>query len=142
VEEERLRREGAGSRHDRRGRPAPHEAPSPAPADTAGRKGADGHSGSGQPAEGYPPHSAFYEDKGLIEPVRVGNTRVYSRKEVARMHLILRGKHLGFTIREIKEFLDLYDADPQHVEQSRLLLKRINERLRLLESSVMRWTRR
>lgn len=75
----------------------------------------------------------FYEDKGLIEPVRVGNTRVYSRKEVARMHLILRGKHLGFTIREIKEFLDLYDADPQHVEQSRLLLKRINERLRLLE---------
>jgi DNA-binding transcriptional MerR regulator len=38
------------------------------------------------------------------------------------MQLILRGKRLGFTIREIKEFLDLYDADPEHVEQSRLLL--------------------
>lgn len=74
----------------------------------------------------------FYEDKGLIEPQRVGNTRIYSRREVARMQLILRGKRLGFTIREIKEFLDLYDADPEHVEQSRLLLRRIRERLKLL----------
>lgn len=74
----------------------------------------------------------FYEDKGLIEPQRVGNTRIYSRREVARMQLILRGKRLGFTIREISEFLDLYDADPEHVEQSRLLLRRIRERLKLL----------
>lgn len=74
----------------------------------------------------------FYEDKGLIEPQRVGNTRIYARREVARMQLILRGKRLGFTIREIKEFLDLYDADPEHVEQSRLLLRRIRERLKLL----------
>jgi DNA-binding transcriptional MerR regulator len=62
----------------------------------------------------------------------VGNTRIYARREVARMQLILRGKRLGFTIREIKEFLDLYDADPEHVEQSRLLLRRIRERLKLL----------
>ncbi len=74
----------------------------------------------------------FYEDKGLIEPQRVGNTRIYSRREVGRMQLILRGKRLGFTIREISEFLDLYDADPEHVEQSRLLLRRIRERLKLL----------
>lgn len=74
----------------------------------------------------------FYEDKGLIEPQRVGNTRIYARREVARMQLILRGKHLGFSIREIKEFLDLYDADPEHVEQSKLLLRRIRERLKLL----------
>jgi len=74
----------------------------------------------------------FYEDKGLIEPQRVGNTRIYSRREVARMQLILRGKRLGFTIREISEFLDLYDADPEHVEQSKLLLRRIRERLKLL----------
>lgn len=74
----------------------------------------------------------FYEDKGLIEPQRVGNTRIYARREVARMQLILRGKRLGFTIREISEFLDLYDADPEHVEQSKLLLRRIRERLKLL----------
>jgi DNA-binding transcriptional MerR regulator len=74
----------------------------------------------------------FYEDKGLIEPTRVGSTRVYSRKDVARMQLILRGKRLGFSIREIKEFLDLYDADPQHIEQNRLLRKKVRERLKLL----------
>jgi len=75
----------------------------------------------------------FYEDKGLIEPQRVGNTRIYSKREIARMQVILRGKRLGFSIREIKEYLDLYDADPGHAEQNRLLLKRIRERLKLLE---------
>jgi DNA-binding transcriptional MerR regulator len=75
----------------------------------------------------------FYEDKGLIEPARVGNTRIYSRREVARMQLILRGKSLGFSIREIKEFLDLYDADPTQAEQLRLLLNRVRERIGLLE---------
>lgn len=75
----------------------------------------------------------FYEDKGLIEPARVGNTRIYSRREVARMQLILRGKQLGFSIREIKEFLDLYDADPTQAEQLRLLLTRVREHIGLLE---------
>jgi DNA-binding transcriptional MerR regulator len=75
----------------------------------------------------------FYEDKGLIEPARVGNTRIYSRREVARMQLILRGKRLGFSIREIKEFLDLYDADPTQAEQLRLLMNRVRERISLLE---------
>ncbi|CAN5322937.1 MerR family DNA-binding transcriptional regulator [soil metagenome] len=75
----------------------------------------------------------FYEDKGLIMPQRVGSTRIYSRREVARIQLILRGKKLGFSIREITEFLDLYDADPQHVEQMRKLSGRISERLVDLE---------
>jgi DNA-binding transcriptional MerR regulator len=75
----------------------------------------------------------FYEDKGLIEPARVGNTRIYSRREVARMQLILRGKRLGFSIREIKEFLDLYDADPTQAEQLRLLLNRVRTRIGSLE---------
>lgn len=75
----------------------------------------------------------FYEDKGLIEPQRVGNTRIYSRRDVARMQLILRGKRMGFTIREIKEFLDLYDADPTHREQMIHLLGQIRSRLTMLE---------
>lgn len=75
----------------------------------------------------------FYEDQGLIEPARVGNTRIYARREVARMQLILRGKRLGFSIREIKEFLDLYDADPTQAEQLRLLVKGVAERIALLE---------
>ncbi|WP_019833963.1 MerR family transcriptional regulator [Sphingomonas sp. PR090111-T3T-6A] len=75
----------------------------------------------------------FYEDKGLIEPRRVGTTRVYTRREVGRMHLILRGKRLGFSLREIHEFLDLYDADPKHVEQMRRLATRARERADELE---------
>jgi len=75
----------------------------------------------------------FYEDKGLIEPARVGNVRIYSRRDVARMQLILRGKRLGFSIREIKEFLDLYDADPTQIEQMQHLIAQIRVRLRQLE---------
>ncbi len=71
----------------------------------------------------------FYEDNGLISPQRVGSTRIYSRRDVGRMQLILRGKRLGFTIREIREFLDLYDTDPSHREQMEHLLVRVRERL-------------
>ncbi len=71
----------------------------------------------------------FYEDNGLISPQRVGSTRVYSRRDIGRMQLILRGKRLGFTIREIREFLDLYDTDPEHREQMEHLIARVSERL-------------
>jgi DNA-binding transcriptional MerR regulator len=71
----------------------------------------------------------FYEDKGLINPQRVGSMRVYTRREIGRMQLILRGKRLGFSLREIKEFLDLYDDDPSHVEQARRLTARVHEHL-------------
>lgn len=76
----------------------------------------------------------FYEDKGLIEPRRVGNARIYTRRETARMQLILRGKRLGFSLRDIQEFLDLYDADPQHLEQMRALAGRCRERIEELEA--------
>lgn len=75
----------------------------------------------------------FYEDKGLIVPQRVGTTRIYGRREVVRLQLIARGRRLGFTVREIKEFLDLYDADPGHVEQRRRFVHRVRERLDELE---------
>ena len=74
----------------------------------------------------------FYEDKGLIQPTRVGTMRVYSRREMGRMQLILRGKKLGFSIRDIAEFLSLYDEDPNHIEQTRRLLERVRERMKEL----------
>ncbi|MEO6092021.1 MAG: MerR family DNA-binding transcriptional regulator [Novosphingobium sp.] len=75
----------------------------------------------------------FYEDRHLIEPTRVGSSRIYTRRDIGRMQLILRGKQLGFSLREIKEFLDLYDADPQHLEQMRHLAARCRERIANLE---------
>ena len=77
----------------------------------------------------------FYEDKGLISPSRAGATRVYTRRELARMQLILRGKRLGFSLRDIKQFLDLYDHDPTHVEQRRQLLARVRHRIEELEKT-------
>ncbi|AKQ43270.2 MerR family transcriptional regulator [Aurantiacibacter atlanticus] len=71
----------------------------------------------------------FYEDKGLIQPERVGTMRVYSPREMGRMQLILRGKRLGFSIREIGEFLSLYDHDPDQVAQVRRMLKGVQHRL-------------
>lgn len=71
----------------------------------------------------------FYEDEGLIDPQRVGTTRIYSRRDVARMQVILRGKRLGFSIKDIREYLDLYDADPEHAGQTAVLLDRARARL-------------
>lgn len=75
----------------------------------------------------------FYEDKGFITPNRMGTTRIYTRREFARLQLVLRGKRLGFSLKEIGEFLDLYDADPRHIEQTRRLSVRVSERLTDLE---------
>jgi DNA-binding transcriptional MerR regulator len=75
----------------------------------------------------------FYEDKGLITPRRAGTMRVYTKRDRARMALILRGKRLGFSLREIKDYLDLYDLDPSQSEQIRLLLKQVQDRLEMLE---------
>jgi len=75
----------------------------------------------------------FYEDKGLLTPRRAGTMRVYTKRDRARMVLILRGKRLGFSLREIKEYLDLYDMDPSQSEQMRMLLKKVQLRLEMLE---------
>jgi DNA-binding transcriptional MerR regulator len=75
----------------------------------------------------------FYEDKHLITPQRAGTTRVYTHRDRARLVLILRGKRLGFSLREIKEFLDLYDADPQHHLQLKQLLVAVRKRVAKLQ---------
>jgi DNA-binding transcriptional MerR regulator len=67
----------------------------------------------------------FYEAKGLIAPARRGVARSYSRRDRARLLLILRGKNLGFSLEEIAQYLALYDADPAQVAQTRMLLTRI-----------------
>jgi DNA-binding transcriptional MerR regulator len=67
----------------------------------------------------------FYESKGLIAPKRVGSNRIYIRRDRARLILILRGKRLGFSLEEIAEYLNLYDADPNQTAQIRLLLGKV-----------------
>jgi DNA-binding transcriptional MerR regulator len=69
----------------------------------------------------------FYESKGLIAPARRGVARCYSRRDRARLLLILRGKNLGFTLEAIGEYLKLYDADPAHIAQTQMLLAGVEE---------------
>ena len=75
----------------------------------------------------------FYEGKGLISPNRVGTTRVYMARDRARMIIIMRGKRLGFSLREIADYLDLYDADPSQKTQTGKLLKLVRNRIAKLE---------
>lgn len=73
----------------------------------------------------------FYEAKGLLSPVRDGQKRLYSRRERARLGLILRGKRFGFSLEELRQTLDLYDRDGGNTAQRRkayaLGLKRLAE---------------
>jgi DNA-binding transcriptional MerR regulator len=73
----------------------------------------------------------FYETKGLINPERVGATRVFRRRDRARLILILRGKRLGFSLRDISDYLSLYDANRS--QQVNLLAEKVDERIALLE---------
>ncbi len=75
----------------------------------------------------------FYEDQGLIQPTRLGTTRIFSRRDRGRLALICRGKRLGFSLKTIKTFLDLYDVGDQQVEQMRFLLAKAQERQKALE---------
>ena len=76
----------------------------------------------------------FYEQKGLINPQRAGKTRVYTHRDKARLQLILRGKRLGFSLAEIKEYLHLYDIDRTQQSQLHLLLTKVNKRIDSLEA--------
>ncbi|MFO1328106.1 MAG: MerR family DNA-binding transcriptional regulator [Rubrivivax sp.] len=76
----------------------------------------------------------FYEDKGLLAPRRVNGTRVYSRKDRARLALILRSKAIGASLEEIKHFLDLYGAHGEgRVQQLRWVLERTDAAIAELE---------
>ena len=76
----------------------------------------------------------FYETKGLISPERVGATRIFRRRDRARLILILRGKRLGFSLRDISDYLSLYDADRN--QQVHLLAGMVQERLTSLEGQL------
>ena len=75
----------------------------------------------------------FYEAKGLLAPERAGTTRVFDRRDRARLMLVLRGKRLGFSLNEIREYLGLYDAQHGQAEQIRWLLDSVRERIARLE---------
>jgi DNA-binding transcriptional MerR regulator len=77
----------------------------------------------------------FYEDKGLLSPRRVNGARVYTRRDRARLALILRSKAIGASLDEIRHFLDLYGAHGEgRVQQMRYVVQRTDEAIAELET--------
>ncbi|MCP1336190.1 MerR family transcriptional regulator [Futiania mangrovi] len=76
----------------------------------------------------------FYEDKGLLTPARRGQTRIYAPRDRARLILILRGKRFGFSLRDIKEMLDLYEKPDGGIEQLRVTLAKSRDRIAALKA--------
>lgn len=76
----------------------------------------------------------FYEDKGLLSPRRINGTRVYSRRDRARLALILRAKAIGSSLAEIKQYLDMYgQAGEGREQQLRYVLQRTDKVIAELE---------
>ena len=76
----------------------------------------------------------FYEDKGLLAPRRINGTRVYTRRDRARLALILRSKAIGASLTEIKHYLDMYGAHGEgRVQQLKYVLQRTDVAMAELE---------
>jgi DNA-binding transcriptional MerR regulator len=71
----------------------------------------------------------FYEEKGLIEPKRSGQDRLYSRRDRARLKYVLMGKSVGFSLEEIRSMLDLYDLGDGQVTQLKVAQERFDEQI-------------
>ncbi len=73
----------------------------------------------------------FYEAKELLTPIRIGTRRLFTRRDRARLALILRGKRFGFSLEDIRQTLDLYDRDggltAQRQKAYELAVKRLAE---------------
>ncbi len=78
----------------------------------------------------------FYEDQGLLNPTRQGQHRIYSRQDRVRLKLTLRGKRLGFSLAEIRELFDLYDADKSSRSQLQTMLGLVDDKRETLQQQL------
>lgn len=76
----------------------------------------------------------YYEYIELLEPERDGRSRFYQAREVARMKLIMRGRKFGFSLEDIRQWLDLYETDHQNQTQMEAWIKLADGQMEELKS--------
>jgi DNA-binding transcriptional MerR regulator len=75
----------------------------------------------------------FYEEKGLVTPLREGQKRLYSPADRVRIKLILRGKRIGMTLQECVDFIDMYDPEHDNDDQLHSLIDDVKHRREKLQ---------
>ncbi|NKB98231.1 MAG: MerR family transcriptional regulator [Pseudomonadales bacterium] len=75
----------------------------------------------------------FYEEKGLLQPIREGQSRIYSAADRARLVLILRGKTLGLSLDQSADLISMYDPASHNKRQLETLIEQIQKRRDQLE---------
>lgn len=87
----------------------------------------------------------FYEEKGIVSPQREGTSRIFTKRDRARLILAIRGKKFGFSLDEVKEYLELYNMDGENTNLKQieyliggvnLALSRLEERKEYIELTI------
>jgi DNA-binding transcriptional MerR regulator len=78
----------------------------------------------------------FYEDQGLIAPLRQGQKRIYNQRDKVRLKLILRGKRLGFSLAETKRLFELYDHDKSSATQLHTMMQLVADKKAALHQQL------
>ncbi len=78
----------------------------------------------------------FYEEAGMLEPERNGQTRIYSDEDRVKLKLILRGKRLGFSLAESRELIEMYDPASDNAKQLHALRNKIQQSREALEQQL------
>ena len=78
----------------------------------------------------------FYEEKGLINPERRGQTRIYSAADRIKLKLIIRGKRLGLSLEDSKDIIEMYQPEHDNSPQLIKLINKIRERQVLLKEQL------